>query len=318
MEAGPEAATDFCSWKYPEPLAHAQHACAWLGACESPLGRNAFGSCMFNALLAYDCTTNPGHPVQGKTHELWDCLWQAQSCNAVTACVFPKGPQRCDGTGTGCGNVDGSAPNNLDVRVDCVVDGGEAKGENCALWGQTCAPKGGVCSGSSDPSHCQDECDGTNLHKCTDAGDVGIDCAGNGAQQCKVFGTGTQWAACLPSGDAGPCTPDASATCVSGIATSCPAGRIETIDCLELLSSTAACNPGPLSPAFDWTSPCAIVADASADASPDGGPDAGGCTESCSGTTLTGCYRGAAFQLDCAEVGLGACQAASAACTPPP
>lgn len=149
VEAGPEAATDFCSWKYPEPLAHAQHACAWLGACESPLGRNAYGSCMFNALLAYDCTTNPGHPVQGKTHELWDCLWQAQSCNAVTACVFPKGPQRCDGTGTGCGNVDGSAPNNLDVRVDCVVDGGEAEGENCALWGQTCAPKGGVCSGSS-------------------------------------------------------------------------------------------------------------------------------------------------------------------------
>ena len=178
--------------------------------------------------------------------------------------------------------------------------------------------KGGVCVRVPGPSHCQDECDCTNLHKCTDAGDVGIDCAGNGAQQCGSSEPGRQsWAACLPSGDAG-----RARRCVGdvrgGIATSCPAGRIETIDCLELLSSTAACNPGPLSPAFDWTSPCAIVADASADASPDGGPDAGGCTESCSGTTLTGCYRGAAFQLDCAEVGLGACQAASAACTPPP
>src|SRR5580700_933274 len=62
-DANVESSTssDFCAWTSGEALSHARHACAWLGACETPMGRNAFGTCMFQALLTYDCSANPNH-----------------------------------------------------------------------------------------------------------------------------------------------------------------------------------------------------------------------------------------------------------------
>jgi len=149
-EAGVDASTNFCDWTDDVARQHAAHACAWLGACESPLGRNAFGSCMFQALLAYDCAANPNHPVKGKTHDLWDCLSQATSCGAVNACVFPQGPQACGGGPfVTCATQDGGF--NADVRVECLADKDPANGENCALWGQTCGGdlSLGVCGGSA-------------------------------------------------------------------------------------------------------------------------------------------------------------------------
>ena len=101
--ASPDAApagTDFCSWSPAQARDNATHACAWLGACESPLGHDAFGPCMVDALLAYDCTANPNHPSRGKGHTFWDCLWQVGSCADVTACVFPGGAPTCGDSGT--------------------------------------------------------------------------------------------------------------------------------------------------------------------------------------------------------------------------
>jgi len=345
VEAGVDASTNFCAW--PEDVARqkAAHACAWLGACESPLGRNAFGSCMFEALLAYDCAANPDHPAKGKAHDLWDCLWTAQSCGAVNACVFPQGPQTCGGGPfVTCATQD--AGFNADVRVECLSQNTPPNGENCALWGQTCGGdlSLGVCGGSNGQAaiDCTTQsCDNAMLHVCNDAGrDIGIDCTSNGAQQCNGFPTRTNvlWVACVPQGDGGTCTPSASAQCVNGVAVSCPAGVTERIDCLTLLQNAHACRPGALFPPFDWTSPCVVasdVADASDDgeagdeggAADDGGaPDASTCTESCDGSTLTACYRGAAFPLDCTQVGLGACHevttdqgsTTNVACTAPP
>src|SRR5579859_2135295 len=64
-------AADFCAWDRETARGHARHACAWLGACQSPLGRNAFGECMVQALLAYDCAANPHHRSKGEARRLW-------------------------------------------------------------------------------------------------------------------------------------------------------------------------------------------------------------------------------------------------------
>jgi hypothetical protein len=317
--------TNFCSWSPQEARGYAEHACAWLGACESPMGRNAFGSCMFEALLAYDCTANPAHLVKGASHAQWDCLWQVQACADVDRCVYPGGVPSCGQTGdyTSCGNVEGGAAANRDVRVECT-DGGRASGEDCALWGQTCAATGslGQCAGSAGEAGIQcltEACDGTRLHSC-DGGDVGIDCADNGAQSCGGFPdpAAAQWVACIPDVDAGDggdagCVPNASAQCSNGYATSCPAGLTEGINCEEILQVPgASCTSGPLSPQFDWTSPCRVSPAV--------------CTaDSCVDTTITGCARGAPFTVDCSSLNLGACQMVTtdtgsqthAACTVP-
>jgi hypothetical protein len=303
--------TDFCSWTPDRARQNAEHACAWLGACETPMGGNAVGSCMFEALLAFNCAANPNHRVKGKTLGRWDCLWRAQSCGEVDRCIFPDGAQLCDrdaGDHTSCGSSIGAPVANLDVRVACS-DAGIAHGENCALWGQTCASDGmaGVCSSGPDVLGCAEYgCFGpsaTQLHWCAvDGGRVGIDCAANGAQQCAAFPTSSspQWVACTAESDAGAaarCAPDASATCTdAGYAVSCPSGVLEKLDCSSLLSAVNACVQGPLSPPFDWRSACAATSAACS-------------TEACAGKALVGCSRGATFTIDCTrqELGLGPC-----------
>jgi hypothetical protein len=331
-DAGTDAANDFCAWQPVEARSHAEHACAWLGACESPLGRNAFGDCMIQALLAYDCTIAPAHPVAGKAHALWDCLWRVQSCGDVDACVFPGGPRGCASPEdyVSCANVDGVEPANGDVRMECVDGGGDGgslpngHGENCALWGQTCAgPTGSArCAGSTTGSFgCAPgsllECKNGAVHGCAEAGasvteDVGIDCTSYGDGRCNGYPTSSpQWVACEASGDGGACTPGLAVTCANGYATSCPAGVEERINCEALLSADG-CNPSPLSPSFDWTSPCQVAGST--------------CTEECSDAgDVVGCARGATFTLHCAAEKLGACRmvttdmgaAQHAACAPP-
>src|ERR1700689_4317635 len=91
---------DFCAWTSSEARQHAVHACAWLGACETPMGRNALGPCMFQALLAYDCASNPNHRVALEAHQLWDCLQRAGSCVDVDACISQQsGPRVCKSAG---------------------------------------------------------------------------------------------------------------------------------------------------------------------------------------------------------------------------
>jgi hypothetical protein len=298
-----------------------------LGASETPMGRNALGSCLFSALLAYDCRANPNHHVQGKTHQLWDCLRRTTNCGDVQRCVFPQElPQACmsDADSTGCGalGADG-ATTNLDVRTQCS-GGGTAAGENCALWGQTCASSGALhaCAGAGGPIRCTDRgCFGhsptlTEVRWCTDGGDIGLDCASMG-QQCGAFPDAsdpTTWVACVTDRDASSqCKPDASASCANGVASSCLSGTLEKIDCASLLQSDAACVAGRLEPRFDWTGACVVTP-------PD--CDADTCTDE---GGLVACVRGKSIAVDCAEAGLGACRIVStdmgsaqrAACTPP-
>jgi hypothetical protein len=315
--------TDFCAWSPPEARQHAAHACGWLGACETPMGRNALGPCMFEALLAYDCAANPNHQVKDPAHALWDCLWQAQSCDDVSACILPGGPPTCQGAGdvTACADA-GGAPESAGIRIACDPAHADAAppSENCALWGQTCASAGGraTCSGDVAGYSCaQSECFGNQLRWC-DGGDVGIDCTSNGAGRCSGFPKTSQaaWVACVAESDAGACPADLTARCTSGRAVSCPSGVLETINCQSLLGGTSgACQSGPLNPAFDWTSPCVVKP-----------PE---CTsDSCAsdgGGGVIGCARGAKFVVDCASEHLGACRLVStelgteqhAACSPP-
>ena len=322
VDAGTDGPTDFCAWTPVEARAHASHACAWLGACQTPMGGNAFGECSFSALLAYDCEANPGHPPRGEERALWDCLWQVQSCADVERCVFPGGVPACPPVaGTTCAST-GGAVANRDVRVECT-DAGVTHGENCGLRGQTCATSGasGVCAGAPADAGsfaCSitpgGGCSGTHLHSCSGGGDVGIDCASNGAGACRGFpdASSPNWVACVAAGDAG-CTPDASAQCINGYAFSCASGVVEAVDCTGLLQViNGSCVPDPLAAPFDWTSACSVVPAM--------------CTgDSCNGSTLTGCTRGAQFTTDCSSQGLATCRMLAtdvgtqthAACTPP-
>jgi hypothetical protein len=320
MDAGEQ---DFCDWPSPVARLHAGHACAWLSACETPMGRNAFGSCLFDALLAYDCAANPNHRVKGKAHTLWDCLWRVASCPEVAQCVFPNGPpavcmSSLDYTACGVTAADG-ATTNIDVRIECGVDGA-AHGENCALWGQICASDGGAhrCTGAGGLGCGSRGCFGPALAWCTtNRTDVGIDCESNGAQDCGAFpiASDAHWAACAPESDAGTCVPDLAASCVGGTAFSCRAGIPEQINCKSLLESDAACDPGSLSAPFDWTGPCTASAPEC---------DADECTD---GGNLSGCVRGAtvAEPVHCRDAGLGACHTAEtdqgaarrSSCAPP-
>ncbi len=321
------APTDFCAWTSDTARQNAAHACAWLGACETPFGSNAFGSCMFEALLAYDCAANPNHPPRGVARAQWDCLWQVASCADVDRCIFPDSPPGCTASAgsTSCGSGRNAA-----VRLQCLDgDGGKPAGESCALSGKDCALGASAtgCAGATGAAglscpQAGSGCTGTALHACTATGttDLGIDCASNGAGQCTPFGSASlgKWVACQASGDAG-CAPDPTVTCNGGVASSCPSGVQESINCLELLGvgdPDAGCVAGPPAPElqFDWTAPCMVTQ------SP--------CTgDSCSpdGTSIFGCARGATFTTSCAMQGLGTCTLVgsgsaqgNAQCAPPP
>jgi|CZKU01.1.fsa_nt_gi hypothetical protein len=309
--------TDFCAYSPAQAQKHAAHACSWLGACESPMGNNAFGPCYFRALMAYDCAANPDHRTRNEAHRLWDCLQRVRSCGDVDTCVFGSRVPTCAANDdyTACA----PAPVPLAVRVHCS-DGGGAKlrpsGENCALWGQTCAtgPEGTACAGETTGLSCTDSdrscVNRTSLHWCeatADGGiarDLGIDCTSYGST-CGGFpvADAAYWTACNVETDASDgaasCEPDASATCENGRAVSCPSGVVESLDCAGLLRSPNACNPGALDPPFDWTSSCSIAVPECA-------------SDSCDGMHLTSCERGANFYVDCASTGLGSCQLVSA------
>jgi hypothetical protein len=298
-----------CAPDHAAALERAQHACAWLGACEGPLGRNAFGPCMFEALLAYDCAANPSHRFKGKAATLWACLANARTCEDIDRCVFPNGPQVCTTKGpvnaTVCGNGRGPTADNLDVRILCrPTSPPPYHGENCALWGQTCTQQGNSaqCSGGDVEAGCATGCYGsTNIHSCPspDGGDIGIDCTSFGTQTCSGYPSprDAAWVACVAETDgaSAACTPDAGASCADGIAVSCPSGVLESLDCARLLGVAGACDAGWLNPEFDWTGPCSV--------SP---PH---CTsDSCDGGSLTGCERGAPYTVSCTQEGLGPCE----------
>jgi hypothetical protein len=213
------------------------------------------------------------------------------------------------------------------LAYDCAANPNHrAKGKAHDLWDclwrvqscgdvAACVPPAPSEGGTDGGGPCErTECYGAELRWCADGGDIGIDCAGNGAQTCGGFPSAlqAQWVACVAESDGGSCTPGGEARCAAGIASSCPSGVAETIDCRALLGAAAAgatnggCVAGALSPAFDWTSPCEVLP-----------PSCAG--DACDGGVATGCARGAPFSIDCAAEKLGACRmvGARAACASP-
>ncbi len=313
-DAGPPFPANFCNWDDTTARTNAQTACAWLGACSGPLGSNAFGACFVNAMLAYDCAANPNLQVTGASHVFWDQLWRATSCADVAAAVEPSPP------GDTCGvssyaYIACEVGGNAATRLACGVseDGGADQGrENCAALGQACTAIGtsAACTGSLGT--CGDAgglfCEGTELHDCQSDGglDLGVNCANFGAGACSSAGaTG----ACAAVGT-GVCAPTSVVSCVGDVASSCPSGVLEQIDCSRVLGTTGSCNATAAGRSWDVARACSV----------------GSCgADSCSGTVLQSCARGASVQIDCAQVGLGSCNLVQisgdptphAACSPP-
>jgi len=276
----------------------AARVCAWLGACEGPLGGNAFGPCTLEARLAFDCDANPNHPIEGARRDEWACLAAAQTCEDVHRCVSPKKDFACGGAVVECTQAG--------IHVECAGPDASPFVESCALWGQTCAT---AADGSA-------ACAPATVPICaTDGGPPGgVDCTDDGAQTCRAFSNDAApgWAACVPTARSdATCEPSLAVTCHGGVAESCPTGVPESIDCAAWLDTPDACAPGTLAPpGADWTSGCA--------------PEALCPPDSCDGNVLTGCARGAVFSVDCVDAGLRSCSlptgrgtAVHAACGPP-
>jgi hypothetical protein len=282
--------TDFCDWTSSEARSHAEHACAWLGACSSPFDHNAFGPCMIRAILAYDCTINPNRTIAaGALHDYWDALWQAASCADVAA-ALPLPGVTCGSSGYAC--LDASP----DLRVQCVD--GVAQAESCLALGLTC--QGLTCSSPGEPRTCDPpSCEGTVLHACVEGGkDEGYDCRPFGAGKCEAS---KERAGCVPSTAiqvATRCAPSSVVTCDGGTASACPTGVRETIAC-EGLTGKDSCSAGRtaswnLAEACEGTGSCVAGCRAGTGESND---------------TLVGCGNGAEFATRCEAQGLGACRA---------
>jgi len=303
-DAADAAGTDFCAWTPKEALTHAQHACGWLGACTAPFEQNAFGACMVDAILAYDCLANPNATIApGPLHEYWDALRRAESCAEVNAAVFPNSTE-CSGAGYGCAGTS--------AVVECDGDGKKGAPGSCMVEGQVC--KGhGVCEplgalSCGDASASGPTCEGTVLHDCEGSVDLGYDCQFFGAGNCLDVDAGSACEPATANGTAGPCSITREVTCSDSVATSCPTGTSISIDCARL-TGALTCKPGLPSPVWNLAAACQGKA---------------ACAPGCAGDTLKGCAQGAEFTTSCKGLGLGACRSVKLpaskvgyACTPP-
>lgn len=299
-EAGPPS-LDFCAWSSTEARSAATNACALLSACMGPLGGNAFGECMFDAILAYDCAANPNRRVRPGTamHDYWECLSKAKSCDEVRTCVLPSGPENCNGgTFTACA----VGAKSTAARVLCEQSGAPTMVTSCLGKGQTCVrpdTSRSRCSGTwSSTSTCTaNGCAGTQLLACGDGGaNDGVDCAYFGAGECTIAAA---TAGCKPNQGSTAlqaCTPTGVVTCTAGVAQGCPLGFTERVDCNRV---TGACNANVGSARLDDLSRACVGASAG---------DAGQRCEECVSGAVHSCSHGAEYVANCASLGLGACK----------
>lgn len=324
VDAAAEAASDaeppldLCSLDGKTAQSLAEHACAWLGACEGPLDSSRFGPCVAHARFMMDCKANPGRRPHGAMESLFQCLAKAESCAAVDACIFPGGVPPCPaidaGRFTTCSDT---------VRVECAASGPPGRPssvEPCVAQAETCKRLDNAtshCAGAhSEKCPGPDTCAGTSLVTCsTSAGlstvDVGYDCALVGDGQCVMLDSTHPACAASKGEQAMACGGYTGVGCTGGgqaaaTATACIADHLVTIDC----SATGArCNGDAGSPAF--------LEGACADPPPLTTPCTG--EDTCSGTTLTSCSASVKRTIDCASVGLGKCvvQNGYAKCSPP-
>jgi hypothetical protein len=288
-------------------MAAAQHACAWLGACEGPYEHNPFGQCMFEALQAFDCTIRPNMKVQGSVFEYWSCLSKVQQCTDVDRCVFVGATQTCpvktdkfnSCTNNGVTRVACANATNANVHPEFVG--------NCNAQGRKCIKPGtdsiAFCA-ASDTSNgtCTPGCEGSTLHDCQDAGpavaypvDLGRDCKNIGAGKC-ASSNGT---VCVPSGGS------ASQCAGAGGALGCSADLLGVVDCrsgspdevdCSKLGKGATCQTGPATgPAWDPSSACLGI---------DGCKDGDTCFST---SVLQGCVNGIKYTFNCKSEGFVGC-----------
>ena len=286
---------NFCAFSSSDALKVARHSCAWLGACEGPFGRNAFGTCMFDALQVFDCTLRPGRQVvQGSVvHKYWQCLFAAQSCGDVDTCVYPGGVGACVDTGgyDAC-ELDGI------TRIACATATKHPTfAENCAGQGRVCIRTSGsasYCAAGFDDAGVG--CKGTILNDTSeDAGsgiveNLGVDCKNYGEGTCKSV---NMTAACAPTGVS--CSNSTLVDCVDQThARICAGSTSDIVDCAEFQADTQ-CGSIPQAGYLDPAEACVGTVSA--------------CTEACSGKSITGCHNGIPFTLDCSTIpGLSSCK----------
>lgn len=316
---GAPAHPDFCAWNTAEARKQALRACAWLGACEGPLGESVFGPCVVRAQLAFDCTANPALRPRGEVDAFWGCLSTVASCGDVDRCVFPGGVQDCNevltGSSSACGgDATGTGPvaANKRTRVECSGPKGRAVGvEPCVMLGKTCSKENdstATCSGTAGFDCTTSQCSSSSAVNCTLAGtrtiDRGLDCSGYGDGDCVLTTTGSP--SCAPSDAATRCTDEAPPACDGTDVTTCIANRETRVHC-NLLGL-----PCDVSEPVEPSDPSAACVDRS-------GITCAG-SDACEGLLLVSCGRGARFSVNCQKVGLGACKVAAngrAACGAP-
>jgi hypothetical protein len=283
-------------------MAAAQHACAWLGACEGPYEHNPFGQCMFEALQAFDCSIRPNMKVQGSVFEYWSCLSKVQQCTDVNRCVFAGPPQNCGAKGSRYN----SCANNGITRVGCTDPNTYGVVANCNAQGRKCFQpdlNGSVafCAASDTSSGtCTPGCEGSTLHDCQDAGpavayplDLGRDCKDIGAGKC-VSSNGT---VCAPSaGSAAQCA-DAGGGLICSVdsttAIDCRSGSADIVDCFKL-GKGATCQPAAVTgPSWDPSYACIGTESCKG--------------ETCTGPVLQGCVNGIKYTYDCRTDGFARC-----------
>lgn len=295
------ARPDFCGWSAAEARTQALRACAWLGACEGPLGESAFGPCVVRALLAFDCIATPSLRPAGQVDAFWACLAVVRSCGDVDRCVFPGGVQPCSEVpGGGSGAACGTLAANAGARLRCAGPAGRAAGvEPCTMLGKTCITESSSlasCAGELGFDSCSTNiCAGKAAVDCQPAGvrtlDRGVSCAGVGAGQCIQSYGGAP--SCVPGPAAPACADEAAPTCDGSNVTTCVGGKRTRVDCSRL---GLPCDV-TTAPSFDLTAACI--------------DRMGTCTEGdkcVDAQRLRSCGRGIAFDVDCTSVGLGPCK----------
>ncbi len=311
-ESGLDAAPyEICAPSPAEALTLAKRSCALLSACESPIGDNAIGRCLPNAIVAYDCSVSPLRPNAGAAVAYWSCLAQAtalpdtdKACAAVHTCIYPEGVSTCPATGAFT-----SCPGAVAARGDCESAGREPPSETCAATGRTCTANGpseAYCTGGAGLGCTGARCAGTQLRACLGPGaitlpdggkgtlDEGFDCAAYGGGTCVQNAT---TASCKPASDK-VCSPTANVKCEGNVAVGCPSGFEERVDCAALTGiknvtslPRSTCSASTGGRAWDVSRACGISGS-------DGGSGCG--RDECSGEKLVACVRGVQVTIDCA------------------
>lgn len=329
----PAPAAVLCENDAGDAVEVAKNACAWLGACAGSYGINEPGTCMFEALRAYDCKLDPFNAPKDERAAFWSCLRKAsesRSCADVARCVFPQGTHRCDATTDrfACPDVSPTAGANRFVRVFCRAGANTvAGGENCAAVGGRCmvlgsAPAYQGCS-TDLPSNDAPSCSGTTcesgntLRVCSSNEDGGVllaelECSQLGAERCGSGNVAGPGCIGLKLNSDSSCGPDQAPSCSGTRASRCSNAVFEDVDCARV---GLGCDADG---AVQTHQACKVVDDA------DGGDAGPPCTADCESGNVRACMRGATTVITCSQRGLGECRKltdadgrVSASCSPP-